>query len=212
MKYAIISIFVLLFILILVVFLLKKSNSKKTFIIPSKVNKPIYENIEDNSNPTFEVELIDYKKSQLGINKSSLGEPIYFKKGKNKRINVYTTNKIYIGQIAIKDYKKFNLIANKPNFFEGTIFSFKTDNIITKKVIISIQAKIEFSKQIYLLDKTYLNTIITLSSLFVPDEIIETNYGAATIISVYNDHLLVDVPPLGNREIYDIDPILNPKK
>lgn len=165
----------------------------------------------DNPNPSFEVTLLDYKKTQVAISKSYESESVSFTCAKNKRINVYTTNKKYIGQIAIKDYKPFELIAKKPNYFEGIITGYETVNIMTKKVIISVEAKEEHSIDIYKTDKSYLNTLITLKSIFKINDVIETSYGPSSITQVFDDHLIVEVPSLGTREIYDIDEILKNK-
>ena len=53
----------------------------------------------------------------------------------------------------------------------------------------------------------YLNKLISLESLFEINQIIETNYGSSTIIEIKKDYLIVDVPSLGKREIYDISSI-----
>ena len=166
----------------------------------------------DNPNPSYQVTLIDHKKNQVAISKSYESESVFFKVAKNKRINVYTINKKYIGQIAIKDYKPFNLIATKPDFFEGIITGYQTVNIMTKKVIISVEAKEENSIEIYKIDKNYLNTLITLKAIFKKNDVVETNYGPSTIIEIFDDYLLVEVPSLGEREVHDIDQILNPTK
>ena len=189
---------------------LKNSSSSNNSPMPNvKIKTPVYkETIDDNPNPSFEVLLVDFKKNQLAINKSTIGEEIYFKTSKNKRINVYNSKKQYIGQILTKDYKQFSLIANNPEYFEGEIFSFNNEVFGIKKVIISIQAKVEYSKTIYQLNKNYLNTLITLNSLFEKEQIIETNYGPATVVEIYENHLLVEVPSLGNREIYDIESLI----
>ena len=214
MQYLIIIISVLISSLVLLVVYMKKVTKNNNFILPNTKSNEITKNdiYSDNPNPSFEVTLMDYKENQLAINKSFENESVSFKVAKNKRINVYTTNKKYIGQIAIKDYKQFNLIAQKPQYFEGIIIGYQTINMITKKVIISVEAKQENSIEIYKIDKSYLNTLITLKAMFEKNEIIETNYGPSTIIEVFENHLLVDVPSLGNREIYDIEHILNSNK
>lgn len=209
MKYAIILILILVLSFIGTIIILKRNSNKKVHLPTTKSKKPEYkETTIDNYNPSFEVELMEHKKSQLNINNSHLNEEVYFKKDKDKRIKVYTSNKKYIGKIAIKDYKKFDLIAKYPNYFEGVIYSYIKEDITTKKVIISIQAKVEYSTKIYNINPTYLNTLITLKSIFEENQIIETNYGVATIIAVYEDHLIVEVPSLGNREIYDFNNII----
>ena len=152
---------------------------------------------------------MDYKKAQLNITKSHLSEELYFKKDKDKRIKVYTSNKKYIGKIAIKDYKNFDLIAKKPYYFEGVIYSYLKEDITAKKVIISIQAKIEYSKEIYKINNDYLNKLVTLNSIFEVNQIIQTSYGASTIIEIHEDHLIVDVPSLGKREIYNLKETIN---
>ena len=85
------------------------------------VKKNPDDNYSYNPNPSFGVTLLDYKKNQLSISKSYESESVYFTVAKNKRINVYTINKRYIGQIAIKDYKTFDIIASKPNFLKESL-------------------------------------------------------------------------------------------
>ena len=85
---------------------LKKNASKSNFTMPNTKNtvkRNPDDNYSDNPNPSFEVTLLDHKKNQLSISKSYESESVYFTVAKNKRINVYTVNKRYIGQIAIKD-------------------------------------------------------------------------------------------------------------
>jgi hypothetical protein len=213
MKYALIIIIVLFLTVLFTILYLKKCTKKNIVSMPNEKSElPVYKDEQGtNSNPSFTVELLDYKKNQYNISQCSLGEKLYYKKAKNKRIKVYTRKKLYIGEIAIKDYKAFTLIALHPDYFEGLIYSLKKEKII-KKVIINVQAKVEFSKEIYLLNKQYLNTLITLSSLFEKDQIVETNYGPSTIIEITNEYLVVNVPSLGNRQIYDIDSIFNVNK
>jgi len=210
MKYAILIVSLLILLMILIVLYFKKTTAKNSASLPYQTKKK-KEIIFSNPNPVFEVELIDYKKNQLSISKSTINESIYFKVAKNKRINVYTINKKYLGQIAIKDYKAFSLISMKPNYFEGQIKDYILENIAQKKVIINIQAKIEYSQEIYSIDKAYLNNLITLEAIFSINQIIKTNYGPSTIIEIFKDYLVVEVPSLGKREIYDIDSILNEK-
>lgn len=210
MKYILIIIFTLSCLVMLTITYLKKISSKNKISLPNTKNTlPTFkETSEDNNNPKLQVQLISDKKVQINIDKSTIGEPLHFSIAKNKRINVYNTKNKLIGQIAIKDCKKIPLISTKPNYFEGEITKFEKENFSTKKVIIDIQVKVENSKQIYLLDKTYLNSIITLNSLFEINQVIETNYGSATILNIHDDHIIVDVPSLGIRKIYDIDSVL----
>ena len=220
MESAVIILIVLFVICIAIFLFLKKTSSDgldvampDTRPINSTKKPPTYkeEYTIDNPNPKFEVELKDLKHAQLGINRSTRNESVYFKVTKKKRIDVFTFNKQYLGQILIKDYKDYALIGQKPEYFEGEISSFIRESYSIKKVIISIQVKVESSKEVYNLDKSYLNTLITLPSLFTINQIVETSYGPSTILKVFDDHLLVEVPSLGNREIYDIDAILNNK-
>lgn len=207
MIYIFIFVIILLILSIFSILYIKKTANKSNTTMPNTKNaikRNPDDNYSDNPNPSFEVTLLDYKKNQLSISKSYENESVYFTVAKNKRINVYTVNKRYIGQIAIKDYKSFNLIASKPKFFEGIIIGYETVNIMTKKVIISVEAKEEKSVDIYKIDKSYLNTLITLKSIFKKNDVIETSYGPSTVIDVFDDHLIVDVPSLGKREIYDI--------
>lgn len=206
-------IYILIFLTIIVllgvasVLFIKKTSKNNNFVMPNTKNtikKSPDDIYSDNPNPSYQVTLIDYKKNQFAISKSYESESVFFKVAKNKRINVYTINKQYIGQIAIKDYKPFSLIATKPDFFEGIITGYQTVNIMTKKVIISVEAKEENSIEIYKIDKSYLNTLITLKSIFKKNDVIETSYGPSTVTDVFDDYLIVDVPSLGKREIYDI--------
>lgn len=215
MKYLIITIFILITCLIIIFIFLKKLSKNTSSIMPSFNQKKeltkddIY---SKNPNPSFEVTLIDFKQNQIAISNSFENESVYFKVDKDKRINVYTINKKYIGQIAIKDYKPFNLIALKPKYFEGIIIGYQTVNMVTKKVTISTQVKEENSIDVYKINTSYLNTLITLKAMFEKNEVIETSYGPSTIIKVCDNHLLVDVPSLGKREIYNIDYIINSNK
>lgn len=210
MKYIFIIIFILIFLVATTIIYLKNHSSKNKVSLPNTKNHlPNYkETIQDNNNPKFQIQLISTKKEQINIDKSYIGESIHFSLAPNKKINVYNTKNKLIGQIAVKDYKNIPLLNTNTNYFEGEIAKFEKHNFTTKKVIINVQVKVESSIQIYLLNKTYLNTLITLNSLFDIDQIIETNYGAATITNIYNDHITVNVPSLGIRKIYDIDSIL----
>lgn len=210
MKYIFIVIFLLILFITFTITYLKKISSKNKVILPNtKITLPKYEEkIKNNDNPKFQVQLISKNKEQLNIDKSHIGETLRFTIAKNKKINVYNTQNKIIGQIAIKDYKSIPLIADHPNYFKGEIARFEKQTYTLKKVIINIQVKVEYSKPIFLLDKAYLNTLITLNSLFEINQVVETNYGAATIININTDHIIADVPSLGIRKIYDIESIL----
>lgn len=215
MEYILIILLILFVLIVFLIMYLKNNAKNNSSSLPNtKINTKIKETDENetynNPNPSFKVELIDYKKVQINIIKTSIGEELYFKIAKNKRIKVYTLNNLYIGEIAIKDYNKnIPLLAIHTNYFEGKIDSYLKDKIITKKVIISIKAKTKYSKEIYMIDKNNLNNIINLKSIFEINQIVDTNYGPSTIIKVLNDHLLVEVPSLGTREIYDIETLIN---
>ena len=212
MKYLFITILILIIFLIIVFISIKKASQNSNSVMPNTKQKKeltkddIY---SKNPNPSFEVTLIDYKQNQISINNSFENESVYFKLDKDKRIKVYTINKKYIGKISIKDYKLFDLISLKPEYFEGIIIGYQTVNRVNKKVIINTQVKEENSIDVYKINTSYLNTLITLKAMFEKNEIINTSYGPSTIIEVYDNYLLVDVPSLGTREIYDIQSIIN---
>ena len=214
MKYIIICLIIFIILFILLLKYLKKTSSDDVSMPTNSVQfreKPEYKEdySTNNPNPSFLVELIDYKKNQLEISKSYINEMLSFSKSKKNRIKVYNSRNKYIGEITIKDYKDFDLIKDYTDYFEGQIYSFVKEKLTEKKVVISIQIKEECSKKIYQLDKSYLNKLISLSALFTESEIVETNYGPASVIDILEDHIVVDVPSLGQRKIYDIESLIN---
>ena len=56
-------------------------------------------------------------------------------------------------------------------------------------------------------NESVLDVYVNLKSLFQKNESVYCNYGESKVIEIYNDHILVDVPKLGKREIYDFKSI-----
>lgn len=212
MIYAIIFILLIIIIGTLLILHLKKVSNTNSPMPDTSIKLPVYQDKEDakeeNLNPLFKVELINYSKYKSAIYKSYVNEALYFKTANDKRIDVYTEKRRLIGQIAKKDYKDFSLIAEKPEFFEGYIKSFNVYGYSSKKVDICLQIKKAHSKDVYLINNSYLNNLVTLQEIFTENQIIETNYGPATIIEIKDNHLIVEVPSLGKREIYDINSLI----
>lgn len=208
MIYAIIFILLIILLGILLIMHLKKASSSNSPMPDTSVKLPVYQDKKDteikNLNPIFNVELINYSKYTQAIYKSYVNEKLYFKTASDKRIDVYTEKRRLIGQIAKKDYKDFSIIAEKPQYFEGYIKSFNVYGYSSKKVNICLQIKKAHSKDVYLINNSYLNNLVTLKEIFTESQIVETNYGPATIIEIKDNHLIVEVPSLGKREIYDI--------
>lgn len=202
MKYAIASLILLIVVFVLIITYLKNASNKHTNTQKANVIKEA----EENKNPAIQVTLVEYKKYQLNIYNSKINELLTLRKSKDKKIKILNQSKC-IGIISAKDIKNLELIQKKPEYFEGRIIAFEKQSNLLNKVIVEIQAKLNCSKKIYKINKVYLNSIISIHSLFIKDQIIETNYGPSTIIEVLDDHLLVDVPSLGTREIYDIKEI-----
>ena len=59
----------------------------------------------------------------------------------------------------------------------------------------------------YNINHNYLNNLINIHHIFEKNQIIETSYGPSTILEVHDHYLIVDVPSLGKREIYNITEI-----
>lgn len=201
MKYLILGLFIFV-ILLLVIFI---KSTKKTAIINAAKNSCVQQAII-NKNPEFIVQLIEYRKNQLNIYKSLMGDPVSFHRHGDGRIKVTNKrSKKCIGLIAKKDSQQFQLINKYPSYFEGKIIEKSKKNNTLLQLSISIQLKKEKSKKVYLSDKTNLYRLISLHSLFEENENIVTNYGPSTIKSIQKNYLIINVPFLGTREIYDID-------
>lgn len=203
MKYAIISLVIIVIIFILIIIYLKKQ-SNKTNIPP--IQKEIKEVCEENKNPFITLTLVEHRKYQVNVYHSKINDYLTFRKSKDKRIKVLNNSKC-IGLISAKDCKNLNLLQKKPEYFQGKVISFTGQSNMLYKVEIQIQLKLSYSKKVYRLNKEYLNKLVSIHSLFVKDQIIETSYGPSTILEVNDDHLIIDVPSLGTREIYNIDEI-----
>lgn len=199
MKYAflVLSIIVCL-IITLIIYLKKTTNTEKN---STNDNIP-----KINTNPSFEVTLVDHRKGQLNIYKSKINDYLTLKKSKDNKIKVYNNSK-YIGSLSTKDYKKIELIEKHPNYFEGRITSFLPQDNTLKKVNVAVQAKEKYSQKIFKLNNTYLNSLVSIKSIFKINQTILTNYGACRIEEIMDDHLIVNVKNIGKREIYDIHSI-----
>lgn len=201
MKYFVLGLFIFIMLFIIIF----KRSVKKTAIINATRNLPI-QDTTTNKNPEFIVQLIEYRKNQLNIYKSLTGDSVSFQKYGDGRIKV--TNKRSrkcIGLIAKKDCQQFQLISKYPSYFEGKIILKSKKNNTLDQLTISMQLKKEKSKKVYLADKTNLYKLVSLYSLFEENENIVTNYGPSTVKSIQKNHLVIEVPSLGTREIYDID-------
>jgi len=204
MKCALIIILVLALILFIVILLLKKISVKEEFKMPNIKEVKNLEYI--NPNPSIEIILTNYRKYQFNIQKSNINDPVSLTKTEDKRIKVCNNRKC-IGFFPIKDYKDFNLILKCPHYFEAKIASFIPKGNIAKQISIYVKVKKNYSSKLYKKDPKYLSTIININSLFEVDQIIETSYGPSTILEVNEDYLVVDVPSLGRREIYNLKEI-----
>lgn len=208
MKYAIIALLLIIIIFALIILYLKKISAKNNNFFDISIATQNTANIDNsNKNPSFIVSLLNYKKYQLNIYKSKINDIVTLKKQKDKRIKVYNNSKC-IGLIAIKDYKDFSLIANHTEYFEGRIATFERLSNTSIKVSLKIQVKQECSKKVYSINPDNLPSLINMNSLFEIGEIINSSYGPSTITEIYDDHLIVEVPSLGKREIYNIKDIL----
>lgn len=203
MKYAIIILIFIIFIFILTIFYLKKLNMRNP---AQNEEKNIQNEIEENRNPATKTTLIEYKKYQINIYHSQVGDILAFKKETKNRIKVLNKSKC-IGIIPAKEVRKIELLEKFPHYYEGKIIEFENVELMTDKVCITLQIKEECSKEVYNLNHNYLNNLISIHCLFEKDQIISTNYGPSTVLEVHDNYLIVDVPSLGKREIYNINEI-----
>lgn len=204
MKYAIIILLCIVIIFILTILYLKKHSKQKATQQTEDKNTNI--KTEENCNPTKETTLIEHKKYQINIYHSKIGDTLLFKNETNKRIKVLNDSKC-IGIIPAKDVRKIELLEQFPHYYEGKIIEFQDVDLMTHKVCIKLQIKTTYSKDVYNLNHNYLNSLINIHSLFEKNQIVETSYGPSTILEVNDNYLIVDVPSLGKREIYDIKEI-----
>lgn len=160
-----------------------------------------------NENPNFTVWLIDIGKAQEEICKSELGDLVKFRVNKDNRLEVYNLKNKYLGIVAKKDTDSFSLIYQNPSFFQGEIIAISASSKSSYKVKVNIKVKSDASFRLFKEDATVLNKLVSLKSMFKKEEIIICNYGKVKIIDIYKDYLLVDVPHLGERKIYDLEEI-----
>lgn len=158
-----------------------------------------------NLNPGFCVELIDIKSAQDNISRCELGQKIRFIISGEGRIEAYTLGASrYLGIVAKKDTKEFLDIYENPDFFEGEVIAKIRSSRSSYKLRIIIKAKADASFRIFKEDSQALNSLVKLEEMFEVGEAIICNYGKALIVEIHSDSLLVGVPHLGNRTIYDL--------
>ena len=160
-----------------------------------------------NTNPSFVVWLADITKHQNAIKASKLGEKVRFRLNADKDIEAYTLRNGSIGTITKKDVALFPIIYKKPIYFEGSIIAIANSSKNSLKIKVVLQVKREYSFRLFNEDNTVLDTYVSLESLVNKDEIIICNYGRVKVVELFEDHILVEVPHLGKRTIYDLDSI-----
>ena len=157
-----------------------------------------------NTNTSFVVWLADITKHQNSIKACKLGDKVKFRLNVDKDVEAYTLRNGSIGTITKKDAALFPIIYKKPIYFEGSIIAIANSSKSSLKVKVVLQIKKEYSFRLFKEDNSVLNVYISLESLASKDEMIICNYGRAKVIELHEDHILVDVPHLGRRTIYDL--------
>lgn len=160
-----------------------------------------------NTNPSFIVWLADITKHQSAIRECHLSDKVKFRINSEKDVEAYTIRNGSIGTISKKDMALFPIIYKKPIYFEGVIIAIANSSKTTLKVKVALQVKREYSFRLFKEDSSVLDTYVSLESLAKKDEIIICNYGRAKVVELFEDHILVDVPHLGRRSIYDLTSI-----
>lgn len=160
-----------------------------------------------NMNPSFIVWLADITKYQSAIKSCQLGDKVKFRLNVDKDVEAYTLRSGSIGTISKKDVALFPYIHKKPIYFEGSITAIKNSSKTSLKVKVVIQVKREYSFRLFKEDNSVMDVYVALESLAKKDEIIICNYGRAKVVELYEDHILVEVPHLGQRTIYDLTSI-----
>lgn len=156
-----------------------------------------------NENPSFVVWLIDITKYQSAICQTRVGDYIRFRINSEKNVEAYTIRSGGIGTISKKDAALFPLVYTKPIYFEGKVLSIANSSKSSYKVKVKIQVKQEYSFRLFQDDSEAMDKYITLESLVKKNQTIICNYGKAKVVEVGDDYILVDVPHLGQRKIYD---------
>ena len=160
-----------------------------------------------NTNPSFVVWLADITKHQNAIKASKLGDKVRFRLNVNRDVEAYTLRNGSIGTVTKKDVALFPIIYKKPIYFEGTIVAIANSSKSSLKVKVVLQVKREYSFRLFKEDNSVLDVYVSLESFANKDEMIICNYGRAKVLELYEDHILVDVPHLGKRTIYDLTSI-----
>ena len=122
-------------------------------------------------------------------------------------VEAYTLKSGSIGIVSKKDVALFPYIHKKPIYFEGAITAIKNSSKTSLKLKVVIQVKREYSFRLFKEDPSVLDVYVALESLARKDEIILCNYGRAKVVEMFDDHILVEVPHLGQRTIYDLTSI-----
>ena len=156
-----------------------------------------------NYNPYFKITLHDYTNAQENCRSVPLYQIIEFKIN-NNRMEAYYKKK-YLGYILKKDTTNFKYIWEHPEYFQALIRKKETisNNV---KLHIDVQIKKTSTYQLFKTNKEFLNTLISLKTIFHENEEIYCNYGPATItkINEANNTIEVDIPGLGKKKLYDI--------
>ena len=160
-----------------------------------------------NANPSFVVWLADITKHQNAIKASGLGDKVKFRLNADKGIEAYTLRNGCIGTITKKDAALFPIIYEKPIYFEGSIIAIANSSKNSLKIKIVLQVKREYGFRLFSENNSALGVYVSLLSFVDKDEMIICNYGRVKVIELFQDHILVDVPHLGKRAIYDLTSI-----
>lgn len=156
-----------------------------------------------NENPSFIVWLVDITKYQNSIAHTRVGDYVRFRINSEKNVEAYTMRSGGIGTVSKKDAALFPLIYTKPIYFEAIVISIANSSKNSYKVKVKIQVKKEYSFRLFQDDSEAMDKYVTLESLVKKNQTIICNYGKAKVIEVQEDYILVDVPHLGQRKIYD---------
>lgn len=157
-----------------------------------------------NYNPSFKITLHDHTNAQDVIKKTTLYQTLEFKI-KNNRMEAYNNNK-YVGYILKKDTTSFKYIWEHPEDFQGLIIKKEHASSSTIKLHIDVQVKKTSTYHLFKTNKEFLNTLISLKTIFKENEEVYCNYGPATIISVdeKTNTVEVDIAGIGKKKIYDV--------
>jgi len=159
---------------------------------------------EINLNPSFAVWLIDIGNAQDNIIRTELGQKVKFRINEENRVEGYTLSSRYLGIVAKKDTVGFESIYDMPSYFEGEVIAIARASKSSYKLKVSIKVKKDCSFRFFLHDENSLNSLVVLEECFKENENIICNYGKVKILKVHQEHLEVEVPQLGIRNVYDL--------